>query len=687
MNQALFIRRDALRRGGFTLIEVVIALAIFVFGALAIIRIFPPALGVIQNSGDKLTAQNLNNTTLADFAKGSSSVPDAIHSVYYPSTNVYFPNAAEDLPIASSVVGTAIRNNSLPKRNVQLVSSDSALGHFTYITGEKQKVRQFTYLRSGLTPTTVKCVLTSFPVAGIEKPGIPPAQKLYPVAQIYKETPVKGVVAKTIIDTNGKQQSGYLDFTDSSPSFTSGSLPDTLTNFYYVTYQYIENGILNTTEDEVIRSQTPNTPSKITIDQAQLLQGRRLGSITTPPNAGDPPGNYRVVDGPVQIRFRNQLADLSLNTNADVTDDESIQNTLNTLGVLVVENVGVSVGDEVSVDYKVNGWQQIMHGELPSITPETLPVAGPPTVPATPDDANRTSRELVLPIRGLDDSDDGTIPGSLSSKVYGLFAFVNPNSANTPPMLQVNALDVSNTPVNLTRNGPPNPSDKVADLATNNPFFLWNVNRKGGRVLFDISDHALPPLTKTDYQVVGTRVVYRTLDNWTHQVSVAPTTYTPFYSYALNNRNIDAAFTGNNTPATTNVNVAQPWRYYAWTASSAQPGRIFFPPSEAGKTISLSYTYTVGGVTKEVDNGVVTINASWIRDTDAPVGAARDLAVADANGDRWLAYAEPQPTGIAPSPLTSIRSIKGLSIQARTAWLDGSNFSQVSTVGFRGGSS
>src|SRR4051812_21890708 len=113
MHETPSLRRDETRRGGFTLIEVVIALAIFVFGALAIIRIFPPALGVIQNSGDRMVATNLNRTRLALYEKQSYRVPDAIVD---EGTDGTLPNWRDAMP--GSVAGTR-RNETLPVTNIQ----------------------------------------------------------------------------------------------------------------------------------------------------------------------------------------------------------------------------------------------------------------------------------------------------------------------------------------------------------------------------------------------------------------------------------------------------------------------------------------------------------------------------------------------------------------------------------------
>lgn len=116
------------RHGGFSLIEVAIALAIFVFGALAIVQIFPPALGVIRNNESRTTATQLSESTLAQLSTKTTPPPEAIFDVDPASTQPYKWN---DYPAA--VVGTINKNASLPKSPID---STSALDHFKFIYGE-----------------------------------------------------------------------------------------------------------------------------------------------------------------------------------------------------------------------------------------------------------------------------------------------------------------------------------------------------------------------------------------------------------------------------------------------------------------------------------------------------------------------------------------------------------------------
>ena len=67
-------------RGGFTLVEVVVALAIFVVGALAIIQIFPPALNVVRGSERRTVAANMSRSRVAALEERHQIAPDAIYT-------------------------------------------------------------------------------------------------------------------------------------------------------------------------------------------------------------------------------------------------------------------------------------------------------------------------------------------------------------------------------------------------------------------------------------------------------------------------------------------------------------------------------------------------------------------------------------------------------------------------------
>lgn len=565
MSQSLPLRRDKARRGGFTLLEVVIALAIFVFGALAIVRIFPPALGVIQNSGDRLVAVNVNRTTLNRYARNTSSVPYATYGIGADLGDADNDgNTTEPFPLPIGTIGSARRNNALPTGFSPNEFQNSALAQFKNISGEKQTVRSF--------GTNQFYVLTTFPFAGT------PA--------VFREGTLDDVQTRSV-----GLNSGLLDW-NPTPGVA-----------YFASYRFLENGILEGTNDEAINvTSAPIAPVKY-----QLLQGRRLSGAATD----------KVIDGPIRMRYRAPITAPAGATNGN-------------LGL--IELTGVNAGDQVSIDYTVSDWRQLVNDNLPTVNPDVVPP------PAAGDPAARTGREVVLPVRRLSEG-----------SVYSLMAFLDPADTATP-RTQVALQTATWTPANAS-----------TDTTT-----LWGVDRKTGRVLFDVNTHVANPTIRN---LTQTRVVYGTQDGWTHQVSVAPAQYTPYYT--------GFSGTASNNAATMFDNPAQPWRYYVWDASNTA-GSIYFPPSEAGKTILLSYIYD-DGARKELRDEPVTIRER-LENVPAALTAAVPFAI---SGQAAVAIPK-QANGGAAFPIISIRSIKGASVQARTAWLDGDHYTQVSTVTLRG---
>ena len=125
------MRVSSSKRGGFTLIEVIIAMAIFVIGAVAIVRIFPPALAALQGSQDRSNATRLASGQIERFRlrAANSTLPD---SIYNGDTN-----GGYDDSFGGAFVGTVNSNLSLP-RNVQK-GTGTALDQGRYIDGERQR--------------------------------------------------------------------------------------------------------------------------------------------------------------------------------------------------------------------------------------------------------------------------------------------------------------------------------------------------------------------------------------------------------------------------------------------------------------------------------------------------------------------------------------------------------------------
>jgi hypothetical protein len=162
----------------------------------------------------------------------------------------------------------------------------------------------------------------------------------------------------------------------------------------------------------------------------------------------------------------------------------------------------------------------------------------------------------------------------------------------------------------------------------------------------------VPPLPGIVVNNPRARIGYATTNKWAQQLSVAASSYVPYLP--------DAGFylTG---ARPTNL-VRQPWREYYWSLSA--PTVMLFHPAEAGKTVSVTYldsnnqrqTYVL-----IIDNDI---------DATAPAGCLNPAG---------LHAAKTELTHSA----RSILSVKGLAVQARSAWVAGGRYTQAVASDFR----
>jgi type II secretory pathway pseudopilin PulG len=92
------------RSAGLSLIEVLVAMAIFVIGILAVLRIFPKSIGLIGSNRDRTDAMRLAQLSLAQLRSHESQLPDQIVPAGLPTVTdptqpnfglVQFPNGGE----------------------------------------------------------------------------------------------------------------------------------------------------------------------------------------------------------------------------------------------------------------------------------------------------------------------------------------------------------------------------------------------------------------------------------------------------------------------------------------------------------------------------------------------------------------------------------------------------------------
>lgn len=118
------------RRGAFSLLEVAIALVIFVIGALALLRVFPSGLDVLENSGNRRVAAQMSQNVLTSYTSGdlAQTTPDAIYDADDSGAWNDYPHSA---------LGLRRQAGTVPVNPDDFNSSKDAL---KYVRGEKQGV-------------------------------------------------------------------------------------------------------------------------------------------------------------------------------------------------------------------------------------------------------------------------------------------------------------------------------------------------------------------------------------------------------------------------------------------------------------------------------------------------------------------------------------------------------------------
>ncbi len=125
-----FRPRSSQGRGAFSLLEVAIALVIFVIGAIALLRIFPSGLNVLENSANRRVAAQMSQNLLTSYNSGdlAQTTPDAIYDA--DASGIW-----NDYPL--SALGLKRQVGTVPIGPDDFSSAKDGL---KYINGERQGV-------------------------------------------------------------------------------------------------------------------------------------------------------------------------------------------------------------------------------------------------------------------------------------------------------------------------------------------------------------------------------------------------------------------------------------------------------------------------------------------------------------------------------------------------------------------
>ena len=541
----------------FSLLEVSIALAIFVFGALAVVRIFPGALKIITTGGDRQNAIGLNRAALI---RVGDQPPLAIYDTKDNSPwNWQDGVAVNGVFEPRAVVGSARQGYSLPRNN-EADFDRSALGNLRAIIGEKESVQQ--QENGGL------FVLTQFPIFG---DSLDPTQ-----VRLWRREALDGVD----IDA-----SGQLNFDNARLASSGEAFVPPAGAVYYVSFRYHDNSALwGVREVPVLAS---------------------VGKVVVPDVAPTETG----ANAATRVMPGNVVTTCAWPVEAPIAANDEGNNKR---GLVNLTGTGATVGDTVYVDYQAD-WGWILQTGVPDAVPEQ-----------TPSGATRP-RQIALGAPYVEDR--------ATNSIYTLCQ----TRKNGKPNL-VEASWGENQ--NLTG------SQKLYTPTTS--------DLRAGRVTFETGNLG------AGETFAGARIAFRTRDGWAQQLSIAASAYKPFGC-------------GPSTPSY--LEAGEPWRDYVLDPANAT---LYFHASEAGKSVLITYRYNDGMDTTLRDHLYAIeddpLQQGGLPATFAPSGYVSRLQLTDANGD-----------ALSPNTLVSISSVRGASVAVRTAWLDGSRYTQSFLTSTRGG--
>lgn len=622
-----------MQKRGFTLIEVVIALVIFLVGALAVVRIFPASLGIVQNSGDSTVAMRLSDS-LINRMKAEGSTPQAVFDIDdtdeiktdladWTSDNPKWPIEAYWKDADVSVVGTSTKNDSLPDGPTEPEYEASALSKFRFVRGEKHEIQN---ADGSDAANDAPYLLTNFPYTAAPAGGI----RLY----------VNLDITRVSINQDGRlnfSRAKYTNpFTGKEEDFHVGTGANALRPLELVRNETGAMGAGSNYAALLFRSPIGGSP--VNTGARFYVSYKYVDGISDKAN--------RVINEPLNLPDNNNWDEESNVGNDDV--NYVLQGLLRKK--LAAADKPVIIPGNVQVT---------AHAELlfTSTLPTINDIAGGAAIPLGVDSNNAIRGFVELPpvFSATGPSTKSLMPQVPISVDYlvpswSLLTHQSVSDRNGKVFLPINLLDKDFLPVGLVANQ--NASDIPALPTTPTA-----VDYKQGEITYS------PPSPYSNFSV-PIRTVYKGLDQWTSQVSPTAKSYVPF-----NNNSAIASFRDPLNPEFYYLPF-EPWREYYWAYDAdTDPDIIYFHASEAGKTVQVSFIPSGG--TQAIQQ-ILTISdtiTSIPPNAYTSTGAIAVLQLTDSNG--------------LPIDVDGILGVRGMSVVARTAWLNGESYDQVVANGYR----
>ena len=631
-------------RQGFSLIEVAIALVIFVIGALAIIRIFPGALSVIGNNGDQQVAANLNRSTMVGLqseqvtatpqpgitpspvgvaaktnfnalplATFNNSNADGSLNILSWTTNPSLNHSADFKDTNSSVIGIPRFNETLPDtQGIETGDSLSSLSRYRAIVGEKARIID---LKTYGSIAAAQYALTQFPIS-VQLQGNP-----------ARLLPIKPVVSQEFVLNDVRvRPDGTLDFSlgrfDNSDD-TTVALDATAGSMLYVSYRYY-NGAGNIwgVREEAIATGPVN------------LNLRTTAFKVKPPTSTARPDAARTTSGTivdaivpeiVEVKWRNYLGQGEFGDPTAPNDDlKKIADARRGLVRLPASGATFSsLYKPVILDYSAD-WSFLLKDGVPSTPANAVYPAFPPSPPAPPAD-QLAYRQIDLGAPFIEDQAEASLYSLLieSGDAY-LSGY---GTVDSEPLAENRMVRATN---------PNNPDQREDEL-------------RAGKVTFIVNQETPS----------RARVAYQTRDRWVQQLAIAASSYKPY---------------GTDNP--------EPWRDYGL----GNDGYLYFHAGEAGKTISISYTLQDTQIRNFVERPFVIETQLVAAAGNVPAGFLKGFYGKPGDAAQVARVRLTNAAGgeLAPANLISIQAVRGTSVTARTAYVNGTKYAQKLDTTTRG---
>jgi hypothetical protein len=633
-------------RPGTSLVEILVVLVVLVVGIFSLVRLFPPGFGFILYGKNVTQGSTLARSELERLRTAASHLPDGIGPI-----NPYDPTVVDYLLDPGAELLPFIRTAGLPEE-----PRFSDVNKFRRVWGETTKIPA---------PTSDSPYLSGDPATGQPQPAslytlaFAPVYSATPIPNVtsgivvYSGTPLQRVVfdgPPTDADLRRLGEESYgIDYPNATLYFAPSTFPRQFKMEYSFTRSVSGNSFVR--ESSVPDSVLYVPPGVTQFDLRAAHTGQPSG-LYVPLPAG-----ARLEPDEEQVFRAFQRLEAGVSFNPYQPYEYKILNPI--VGIIGFNPLGAAgrggfmPGGRplvAKIDYDLDDWHIIREDRV-------VPQLGPFVVELTLDSLKRTGdieenqQQYIGLLRSYPDRPTAPlVPGSATSGQPDLEGI---------DVIIVD-LDTGLTMDSLTLQTEPLPGKVDASSLNLNGAIDYN----RGRIEFNQAVRWTMPNGQLgpEQSIAGRRIriYYRTEKDWGVQITKA---------YDHYRRELQPELLGN----------AQ---YYQGAYEGGRPAVLYFPPIEHDRSVVVDYT--------------------WVQQVPGAVGAAATRLVTESGELHQINSPSdpesPQNRGFAPAPLATnwwlrlnawnrpdldpnepivIQSVRGVSLQARAIWREGTRWRHV----------